>query len=175
MQRLTLGGYLERYVKSLSQNKTTGIRKLAYEAVVNHRLREPLFLFALYAGKVDLLLEASKDNNLYTHYSDLADRYSWSSMLTALETGDNALDIGYHKTYNSYVCRRDMPQTNNRSKALMHSKIKRLQESKNITNYRIYTDLNLNPDNANAYLKTGDVTKVSRDVARKIVLYMDRQ
>ena len=175
MKKLTLKGYLERYVKSLSISNTTSLFKLADEAKANHRLREPLFLYALCAGKVDLLVQASKDYNLRSQYSEMAARYTWPIMLRALETGDEALDRNYHKTYNSYTCRRDMPETHSKSKTLMYNKIKRLQQSKNISNYRIYNDLRLNPGNINAYLKTGDVTKVSRDVARRIVVYLEEK
>ena len=173
MQRLTFNGYLERYIKSLSQNNTTSITKLANEAKVNRRLNEPLLLYALCVGKVDLLLKATEDNDVRSQYSEIVSRYTLQTLLATLEAGDKELDRNYHKVYNSYVCRRDMPETHGRSKALIYNKVKRLQQSKRITNYRVYTDLRLNPGNINAYLKTGDVTKVSRNVARRILVYLE--
>ena len=175
MQRLTFIGYLESYIQSLSSINSKSINRLAKEANANFRLREPLFLYALFCGKVELLLRSTNDEGLYSQYHDLTNRYTCKNMLEALETGDESLDRNYHKVYNSYACRRNMPETHSRSKALMHAKIKRLQNEKNVSNYRIYTDLKLNPGNINSYLKTGDVTKVSRDVARRIVQYLGEQ
>ena len=44
---------------------------------------------------------------------------------------------------------------------------------KSITNYRIYTTLNLNPGNANAFLKNGDISKVSLDTTRRILQFVN--
>ncbi|WP_308564437.1 hypothetical protein [uncultured Faecalibacterium sp.] len=40
-----------------------------------------------------------------------------------------------------------------------------------MTNYRIYTDLRLNPGNVNAWLKHNDSSKMSLDCARQIYKY----
>ena len=69
MRQLTFNGYLEKYVRSLSSNNTSSIFKLAAETLTNHRLREPLFLYALSAGKITILLRATADNDLHLHYS----------------------------------------------------------------------------------------------------------
>lgn len=42
-----------------------------------------------------------------------------------------------------------------------------------VSNYRIYTDLKLNPGNLNAWLKHGDSSKVSLYTARKTLQYME--
>ena len=173
MQTPTLNGYLERYVRSLSLNNTNSIYKLADEVNDNHRLREPLFLYALCTGKVDLLLRATKGGALHSLYSEMARSYTLSTMLSSLESNDSLLDESYHKAYNSYTCRRDMPKTNFRSKMLMHNKIKRLQKEKSVSNYRLYTDLGLNPGNVNAFLKSGDARKVSLETARKMISYLE--
>ena len=55
----------------------------------------------------------------------------------------------------------------------MRQKVKRLQEKYGVTNYRIYTDLRLNPGNLNAWLKHGDSDKVSLDTARKTLRYVE--
>ena len=174
MRQLTINGYLERYVRSLSYGNTNNIFKLVNEVKnKHHRLREPLFLYALSVGKINLVLRAATGDRLHTVYSELADKYSWDDMLVALESKDNSLDSDFHKTYNSYIRLRNMPITNNNSKMLMHSKIKRLQQDKHISNYRIYTDLKLNPGNVNAYLKRGDVNKIGLRTVDRIVEYLE--
>ena len=44
-------------------------------------------------------------------------------------------------------------------------------QKKKLTNYRLYTDLKLNPGNVNAWLKHNDSSKMSLDCARQIYKY----
>ena len=173
MRELTFKGYLEKYVRRLSMSNTNSIYRLTNEVKDNHRLRYPLLLYALCAGKVDLLLKSTKDDALLRKYTEIAERYTWHTMLKALELGDDSLDKNYLKAYNSYLRKRDMQKTNTESKMLMHEKIKRLQDAAKVSNYRIYTDLRLNAGNVNAYIKNGDTSKVSLDTARRIVAYLE--
>ena len=50
--------------------------------------------------------------------------------------------------------------------------IKYLQQEKNVSTYRVYTDLGLNHGNVNAYLKYGDISNVSLEVAEKVLEYL---
>jgi hypothetical protein len=50
----------------------------------------------------------------------------------------------------------------------------KLQGSTGVTNYRLYADLGLNHGNMNAWLKSGDPKKVSLDVARRAVEYLEK-
>ncbi len=54
----------------------------------------------------------------------------------------------------------------------MRKKILSIQKEKNCSNYRVYTDLHLNPGNINSWLKNGDSTKVSYQTAEKIMNYV---
>ena len=49
-----------------------------------------------------------------------------------------------------------------------------LQKNRSCSNYRIYTDLKLNPGNVNCWLKHGDSDKVSYQTAKRIVDYVLR-
>lgn len=173
MRRLTLKGYLEKYIHSLSFNSTNSIFKLAKEIPDNFRLREPLFLYALSVGKTDILLKAVKDEKLKYQYLQMAQSYTWDDMLYALESKDDSLDREYHKIYQSYFSKRNMPETNDDTKALMYKRIRRLQISGKVSNYRIYTDLMLNPGNTNAFLKHGDTKRLSIDTIRKVLGYLE--
>ena len=79
----------------------------------------------------------------------------------------------YHKVWRSYQSRKNRGQADEHTKELMRQKVKRLQEKKGVTNYRIYTDLKLNPGNLNAWLKHGDGDKVSLETARKALRYLE--
>lgn len=173
MRKLTFAGYLKRYVKTLSLGNTNSIVKLVNEVPRNHRLQEPLLLYALSIGKTDYLLRIAAGSILYTQYKALVQEHSLPEMVKALEEKATSLDSNYHKLYNSYLSRRNLPETNNDTKMLMHNKIKCLQAQKKISNYRIYTDLRLNPGNINSFLKNSEVKKISLETARAIIGYLE--
>jgi hypothetical protein len=52
-------------------------------------------------------------------------------------------------------------------------KVNDYKKLKNITNYRIYTDLKLNHGNINSWLKNGDCDKVSLETARRVLKYTE--
>ena len=172
MQRLKFHRYLERYVRSLSHGKTNNIFKLAKEVSGNLRLREPLLLYAYSFDKVDRLLKASANYTVYSEYVNIASKYTWNELMKLLEDNDEKLGELYRKIYRSYINRRNMPETENNVRHLIHKKTRELQESKGVSNYRLYTDLKLNHGNINAYLKYGDIAKVKKETAEKILEYL---
>lgn len=174
MRELTFKGFLMQYVKQLSQQNTLNLHKLTAEANSdNPRLREPLLLYAMITAKQNLLLMEAQGSALCEHYTELISRYSAEQMTTLLDTGSPALTEAYHKVWRSYENCRNRLQADNHSKELMRKKVKRLQEQNGITNYRIYTDLKLNPGNLNAWLKNGDGNKVSLNTARMTLHYVE--
>ena len=174
MRELTFKGFLTQYVKQLSTQDTNSLYKLAAEASSeNLRLREPLLLYAMFAQKQDVLLAATKDALLHKEYADLVSRYSAEQMESMLREVSPFLVEEYHKVWRSYLSRKNRLQADNHTKELMRNKVKRLQEKNGVTNYRIYTDLSLNPGNLNAWLKHGDCTKVSLDTARMTLRYVE--
>ena len=172
MQRLTFHRYLERYVRSLSKGNTNSIKRLVKEVPSNKRLREPLFLYSLSMGKVDALLEAAAGCQYCSSFSVLAEKYKWEDIVKALEEKDIYLERDYHKVYRSYCSRRDAHDVDRDTKLLMHKRVRELQETKGISNYRLYTDLMLNPSNTNAFLTNGDLGRLSMEVAEKMLTYM---
>ena len=174
MRELTFLGFLTRYVRQLSMSDTNGLYKLAEETSTNNpRLREPLFLYALYAQKTDLLLQATKDVELHQYYQTMLNAHSLETMNRAFTLHSLDLAEEYHKVWKSYLNVKNRNQADNHTKELMRNKVKRLQEQHKVTNYRIYTDLKLNPGNLNAWLKHGDCDKVSLDVARQTLHYVE--
>ena len=174
MRELTFLGFLTRYVRQLSLSNTNGLYKLAQEASTNNpRLREPLFLYALYAQKTNLLLQAAKDEALHQYYQTMLNTYSMESISNAFTMHSTNLAEEYHKVWKSYLNVKNRNQADNHTKELMRNKVKRLQEQHKVTNYRIYTDLKLNPGNLNAWLKHGNCDKVSLDVARQTLRYVE--
>ena len=174
MRELTFKGFLTQYVRQLSTQETNSLYKLSAEASsTNPRLREPLLLYAVFSKKQDVLLQATKDANLHEHYLRLVTQYTEEEMAKLLKQTSPCLPAEYHKVWNSYQNRKNRNQADNHTKELMRKKVKRLQEKTGVTNYRIYTDLKLNPGNLNSWLKYGDGDKVSLTTARETLRYVE--
>ena len=95
-------------------------------------------------------------------------------MTTLLENGSSTLPNEYHKVWRSYLSQKNKGQADDHTKELMRQKVKRLQDRYGVSNYRIYTDLRLNPGNLNAWLKHGHSDKVSLETARRTLRYVEQ-
>ena len=173
MRELTFNGFLKRYVRELSLQETNSLYKLSAEAVKdNPRLREPLFLYALFSDKMSVLMQACRNSELLVYYEPLL-KYSTDEITSMLSSKSDKLAPEFHKVWRSYQSLKNRNKSDNDTKELMRKKVKRLQDETGVTNYRIYTDLKLNPGNLNAWLKHGDSEKVSLDVARQTLRYVE--
>lgn len=174
MRQLTFKGFVRYYVKSLSKYETENLTNLVEEASKeNARLIEPLLLYAMSSNKEQVLLRRTKDTKLYKEYSDLISNYTMEDLYVFLKEKSEKLSAGYHKVWHTYQCRKNQYRTDNNTKELIRKKVVRLQQENNVTNYRIYTDLKLNPGNLNAWLKYGYCDKVSLDTARITLKYLE--
>lgn len=171
MRELTFLGFLTEYVRSLSKAGTTSVFTLVKEAASdNPRLREPLLLYALASGKKDILLRAAKKFALEEFYAPALAAIGDNSIETVLE--ENGLPQEYLKVWRSFLAKKNSHLTDNATKEMIRNKILNLQKERSISNYRIYTDLKLNPGNFNSWLKHGDSTKISLDSARSCLNYL---
>lgn len=174
MRELTFKGFLAQYVRDLSEAGTNSLYKLAREAdKTNARLVEPLFLYALTSGKQEVLLRAVRGNRLYDHYCTMLETCTAETLTETFQKGTAQLEEGYVKVWKSYLRCKNRGQGEEHTKELMRQKVLRIQEKKGISNYRIYTDLKLNPGNFNAWLKHGCGNKVSLETARKALHYVE--
>lgn len=171
MRELTFLGFLTEYVRSLSKAGTASVFALAKEASSgNPRLREPLFLYALASGKKDILLRAAKKFGLEEFYAPTLSAIGDNSIETVL--AEDILPQEYLKVWKSYLAKKNTCRTNDSTKELVRSKILLLQKEKGITNYRLYTDLKMNPGNLNTWLKHGEHSKISLASARTCLNYL---
>jgi hypothetical protein len=170
---LTFAGFLTSYVRSLSKTETNSLYKLVKEAAdENPRLREPLLLYAVFTDNTDVLFRATKDPALYSVYKNLSNRYDKTDFEVALQDASSPLPNEYKKVWRSYLSKKNRLQNDNHTKELMRNMVFKLQKAKGVSNYRLYSDLRLNPGNFNAWLKHGDPNKVSLDIARRTVKYL---
>lgn len=170
MRALTFAGFLTKYVRELSYCESNSLYKLAAEAgESNARLREPLFLYAVFTDRAETLRKAVRGTGLSIVYGDLFDK-SKSELAEALQS--DALPPEYRKVWRSYLVKKNRHQTENETKELMRQRILRLQRERSLSNYRLYTALGLNPGNLNAWLKHGQSDKVSLETARAVLQYL---
>ena len=174
MRPLTFHGFLGQYVSTLSLSGSKRLYTLASEMVSkNPRLKEPLFLYAFYSDKALYLLSVTKAPGIVQEYTELLNRYDKAAMEAALSNDDPLLREEYRKVYRSYLTARDKKIGELHTKNLMRNRIIRLQDEKGVSSYRIYKDLGINQGNMNAYLKNGDCSKVSLNIARKAIQYLE--
>ncbi len=167
MKPLTFKGFLKAYLTELSSLcGSSSIRKLEKEVDSNLRLLEPLALYA----KMTLTkeqLSKTKNNRVRSALKDLE---SYNDVEQALQ--EKTLSEAYQKVYNSYLVKTNRIKNEEHTKSLMLPRIKEMQRQKHITNYRIYTDLHLNPGNVNDFLTNGNVSKLSLKTAEMIYDYV---
>lgn len=126
------------------------IYKLLREAVTqNARLKEPLYLYAVSNGRLKTLLTASKKTAFYDEYLRLSKEFTCPELLNGLEAGTSELAQEYQKVWRSFCSVKGKVKRDERVKNMMAEKIKRLQEEKEVTTYRICKDLGLNNANVN--------------------------
>lgn len=173
MRRLTFAGFLKNYVKELSFSGSESIFRLCEEASdKNARLREPLLLFAAFGGKQKLLLHAAGKYGLSDFYGDLlfCGAEEWEEKFSKRKAPEN-----YQKVWDSFEVRKNRLQTENETKEWMREKVLRLQKHCRVSNYRLYTDLKINPGNMNDWLKNGTASKISLQTARAAVHYLEER
>jgi hypothetical protein len=151
LRALTYKGFLQNYVRQLSAQNTMNIYKLVRETENNSRLFIPLYLYA-------------KEWNKLEEYNAAVRKFSnFSHRVTDAEAEK------VKKTYEFYSKK---TENDEHTKSLMRNKILKLKKEKNISNYRIYTDLKLNGGNLNAFLKNGDFSKCGLKVLRTVLDYL---
>ena len=171
MRMLTFKGFLSQYVKKLSYANSLDLEKLAAEAVHdNYRLQAPLVLYAVVHGKRELLTNLLQGDDSAKEMLDMLSTLAADSVEQQLRSGN--LPEAYQKAWNSFLVARDAPKRDEALKAVMRKKVLRLLEEKKCSNYRVYTDLKLNPGNINSWLKNGDCTKVSYHTAERVMNYV---
>lgn len=168
MRKLSFRGFLKQYLPVLSGTNSLNIRALMQMSETNPRLREPLFLYALETDKTAALERRAKPNSCFAAWCR---DYSKPAMRAMLSADAPELPDGFRKVWHSYLSVAQRTQSEDHTKTLMLAKIRRLQQEKHLTNYRVYTALKLNPGNTNAWLKHGDCRKVSLDTARRVLHY----
>ncbi len=170
MRELTFQGFLKNYIKKLSISNSLDFNKLVLEIQKNPRIKEPLYLYSVVSNKQTRLKQLLESNVDYINFKHMINNHNLNDLL---DSNKSSLKNEYIKVWKSYISKRNKLQSTNYTKQLILNKVIEYKELKNISNYRIYTDLNLNHGNINAWLKHGECDKVSLDTARKVLKYIE--
>lgn len=170
MRELTFQGFLKNYIKELSISNSLDFNKLVLEIQKNPRIKEPLYLYSIVSNKQTKLKQLLENNIDYNNFMQMLINHN---LYDLLDSNRSKLKIEYIKVWKSYLSKRNRPQSINHTKELILNKVNEYKKLKNISNYRIYTDLKLNNGNINAWLKNGECDKVSLETARKVLKYLE--
>lgn len=168
MRELTFVGFLKRYLKELSINNSINLSKLAKELSDNPRLREPLFLYVVFMDKQKMIMQELINDK---EYIDFIKSYDKKNLVKLLNESNKELKEEYLKVWRSYLSEKNKPESDYHTKELILKNVIKIKNMKKISNYRIYTELDLNHGNINAWLKNGECNKVSLVIARKILQF----
>ena len=170
MRALTFKGFLARYVKELSREDTFDIKLLAADAATGgYRLRAPLVLYAVVSGKSARLAEALEGIDGSPTLLEMLGCLTTENVEELLRNDE--LPEEYQKVWNAYQVALKTPERDEALKDAIRKKVLAVQAENHCTNYRIYTDLKLNPGNVNAWLKSGNGAKISYRTAERILDY----
>lgn len=171
MRMLTLKGFLTQYVKGLSKSNTLNMNMLAAEAEGgNYRLCAPLVLYAVSSGKIDHLLRSLGSSSVADEMRRRLREFSEGPLDQMLAS--EAIPRDYKKVWDAFHVEKNAPDREKALKEAIRKKVLQQIRAGKCTNYRIYTDLKLNPGNINCWLKYGDSSKVSYRNAERIMNYV---
>lgn len=168
---LSFKGFLRNYCRELTGLDTNNLKKLlAAVSTTTPSAAEALFLFAAAQNKTDYLIKTSSGSWMHEQYEKaLHDSKKFNSVSDYLAS--DAAPERYKKVWNAFCAKKYAAKTDRRVIALMRDKTLTAMKATGLTTYTICKKLNLNIGNVYAYLHAGDVTKVSRATARKIMQF----
>jgi hypothetical protein len=173
MKTKTFMSFLRDYAKDMNPEQSLGLFKNEKYVKSDTRLLNVYSFYVFFNHDVTNTLLQKKDKlpNLYKKYEEYKSKYDGVD-LKNLEQKVESLDSfnELNKLYTSYknlVVNKDLVQ-----KKLYYKIIMQTKNEKNISNYRIYTDLNLNQGNTNDYLRNKRFEKLSLDNIKRIANYV---
>jgi len=173
---MTLESFLLTYAMELTESSTKSLNRLLSMSLNGHaRAFEPVALLFVLRGRGDELRKQVRDTVHEDSTRFLLGTVSDKDSLLGLLAGDSRNNDGllrYRKVYQAYANYENRLSIDRKASLLLRDKMQPIMMRKGISNYRVYTDLSLNPGNVNAFLKNGDASKVSRKTARKMFEYV---
>jgi hypothetical protein len=171
---LTFETFLKNYVKSLSLENTTSLKKLIQEASTsNLRLVEPLILYIRFY-ELDKTYLKFKNNDLFDKAMSqfILEYPTTATLLTDFERKKAKSE--YQKVYNSYIYFKNRRTNESELKTKIINKTLDLIKTKSISKYRLSKELKINPGNLNSYLNHQKVDALSMQKCNSLINYLSR-
>lgn len=171
MRTLSLKSYLEKEMAALSGLNSKSLYRFSAHSENNARLNDTVVLYLMLFVKEDLKRHIL---NKYPYLRSGCDRLFGITQENLSRFLEEEKRSEYKTIYENYLNRIGKVDNENNIKQMMHLRITEFQKEKSITNYAIYKNLHLNSGNANAFLKHGDVSKLSLATVRRILEYVNQ-
>lgn len=152
---LTFLGFLRQYVKELSGESTLSIKRLASCCGDFPKLRELLFLYAVFSGQLQTLrsaLKAESNESLQKLCDDFGDIVT----LDMLQQKNELLPERMYRVWTSYISVRDRTATENHLKEIIRKEIISFLSNKKVSVYKVCKDLEMNQGNVSRWLNHGN-------------------
>ena len=175
MRRPVFIRWIKKQVLEIAGTDSFSLRRLAALAQKDKpRLAEPLLLYAVAAGHTDRLMSFIYQEDIRKSYEKVLSILKGVDLKEAALSGrlDDALPREYGKFLASFRASYNRPETVKDSKYLRWERSRAIQLEKGINTADVYRALGLNAGNVNAYLKHGDIDKVSLQNATDIMDYL---
>ena len=163
MRELQFKGYLKKYIKDVSGSDTLSVAKLVRISKKNYRLTDSIILYCVLENKSHLFNKYSKGK-----FADIIDGLSKNNFLS-----EKYKERDFSKIWDGYQHRSNVTKYDNAIKNRIRINILKEMKKRKMSNYRIYTDLKLNPGNINDFLTNGNASKVSLDLVERIYQYVN--
>ena len=170
MRKLSLKSYMEKQMITLSGLNSKSLYRFSALSEKNARLKDTVVLYLMLFVKDDLKWHLL---NKYSYLSPGCEKLAGITQENAESFLEEGSLSNYRTIYENYLNTISTHDNENRIKQMMYDRIVLLQQEKGITNYAIYKSLKLNPGNVNAFLKNGDVSKLSLDTVRCILEFVN--
>lgn len=173
MKHTTFKRFLSNYAKDMNRENSLSLFKNEKYSQDNVRLLTVFSFYVFFNNEVTQTLLRNKEKlptlyNMYTKFYDKYRNLTYDNVDKVVNNFDEFDELKkLYKSYtNLYVNKYDMV------KKAYHQKIRQIQKEKQISNYRIYTDLKINHGNTNDFLKNANYDKLSQKNIKSIYHYV---
>ena len=175
MRRPVLQRWLRRELLALSELEKFSLLKIASLAqTTNSRLVAPLFLYCWECGALKRLEKYIYNESIMNTYNDIATLLEGIDLSGLALSGKaaNVLPREYAKHLDSFAAEYHMADTVAASKEMRRSRCLLLQLQKGVSTTEICKALHLNVPNVCAFLKQGDLRRLSLQDATAMMKYL---
>ncbi len=170
---LTFKGFLREYCRELTGLQTDDLRRLVYScANASPAAAEAVMVFAAVQGKATYAASLAKGTWMEDSFKNFVNQIGETADVEAYLT-TKAVPERYKKVLSAYHAKKYAIKADRRVISLMREPILAALEKSGTTIYSVCKQLKLNKGNVYAYLNKGDVSKVSRNTARRIMEFAE--